>query len=56
MLKVCLATACLKNLAQPCMTMLSLASTYPRSCCDVLWVRARILAFSDRTGRSAMKV
>ena len=38
------------------MTWLSLVSTYPRSCCDVLRVSARILAFSDRIGRWAMKV
>jgi hypothetical protein len=56
MLKVFFATACLKYLAQPCMIRPSLASTYPRSCCDVLRVRARILAFSDRMGRPSMKV
>jgi hypothetical protein len=29
------------------MTWLSLANTNPRSCCDVLCVRARILAFNE---------
>jgi hypothetical protein len=43
-------------MAQPRMSWLSLISTVPKSCCDVLPVRARILAFTDRTGRSAMKV
>jgi hypothetical protein len=38
------------------MIWLSRISTDLRSCCDVLFVRARILAFSDRMGRSAMKV
>jgi hypothetical protein len=38
------------------MIWLSLISTSPGFCCDVLFVRARIVAFSDRIGRSAMKV
>jgi hypothetical protein len=38
------------------MTWFSLVSTYPRSCCDVLRVKARILAFTDRIGRSSMKL
>ena len=35
------------------MIRFSLLSTYSRSCCDVLWVSARIFAFSDRIGRWA---
>jgi hypothetical protein len=34
------------------MIWLSRISTVPGSCCDVLFVRARILSFSDRIGRS----
>jgi hypothetical protein len=51
-----LATVCLKWLAQPRMIWLSLISKDPNSCCDCLWVRARIFTFTDRMGRSAMKV
>jgi hypothetical protein len=38
------------------MIWLILISTVLGSCCDVLFVRARILSFNDRMGRSAMKV
>ena len=38
------------------MTWFNLVSTDRRSCCDVLWVSARIFAFSDRIGRWAMNV
>ena len=38
------------------MIWLSRISTAPEFCCDFLWVRARIFAFNDRIGRSAMKV
>ena len=38
------------------MTWASLVSTAPGFCCDFLSVKARIFAFNDRIGRSAMKV
>jgi hypothetical protein len=50
MLKVSPATACRKWLADPCIWF-SPVSTYPRSCCDVLGVSARILSFRGRGGR-----
>lgn len=54
LLKVCLATACLKYMAHPRMIWPSRVRTYARSCCDVLCVRARIFAFSARTGRTQL--
>jgi hypothetical protein len=38
------------------MIWLSRISAFLGGCCDVLLVRARILSFSDRMGRSPMKV
>jgi hypothetical protein len=41
---------------RPRIIWLSRISTFLGACCDNLPVRARILSFNDRTGRSAMKV
>ena len=50
------AMACLKWLDQPRVIWLIRISTVRRSHCDVLGVRALILSFTDRNGRSPMKV
>ena len=44
------------GLAQPCTIWLSRINTSLGFACDALRVRARILSFTERMGRSAMNV